>query len=64
MSDSPISIACSECTNQIQRTYEQLQASDALKCPACSRQMNEERAAVMRHVETIRRAMAGVRRRA
>ena len=64
MSESPISIACSECSNQIQKTYEQLQTSEALKCPACGRQMTEERAAVVRHVEAIRRAMAGVRRRA
>ena len=32
-----ISVACSECTNQIQRTCEQLhlQASEPLECPAC-----------------------------
>ena len=64
MSDSLISIACSECSNQIERTYEQLQAREALECPGCGHRMTAERAAVVRHVEMIRMAMAGVRRRA
>ena len=64
MSDSPISIACSECSNQVAKTYEQLQASEALECPACGHNMTAERTAVVRHVETIRKAIAGVRRRA
>ena len=59
-----ISIACSECTNQIKRTYDQLKDSEALECPACGHHMTTERAAVARHVEMIRMAMAGVRRRA
>ena len=59
-----ISIACSECSNQIEKTYEQLVANEALECPACGHHMIAERTAVVRHIETIRGAMAGVRRRA
>ena len=60
MSDSPISIACSNCTNQIQRTYEQLKADGALECPACGHKMTAERSAVVQHVEAIRDAVAAV----
>jgi len=35
MSDSPIPIACTECSNQIRKTFEQLVANEALECPAC-----------------------------
>ena len=63
MSDTPIPIACSECTNQTAKTYEWLQEHEALQCPACGHRMTAERAAVVRHIETIRRAMAGVQRR-
>ena len=62
--DDPISIACSECSNQIKKTYGQMLANEALVCPACGHHMTAERAAVVRHIETIRRAMAGVLRRA
>ena len=57
-----ISIACSECSNQIEKTYEHLVANETLDCPTCGHQMMAERAAVVRHIATIRRAMAGVRR--
>ena len=57
-----ISIACSECSNQVEKTYEQLVATEALDCPACGHHMTAERAAVVRHIAMIRRAMAGVRR--
>jgi len=60
MSDSPIPIACTECSNQIRKTFEQLVANEALECPACGHRMRAERAAVVHHIETIRRAMAGV----
>jgi DNA-directed RNA polymerase subunit RPC12/RpoP len=62
--DDPISIACGECSNQIEKTYEQLVTNEALECPACGHHMTAERAAVVRHIAAIRRAMAGVRRRA
>ena len=62
MSDSPISIACSECTNQIDRTYEQLRASEVLKCPACGHQMTAERAAVVRYIECVRNTIAAIAR--
>jgi len=55
-----ISIACSKCTNQIERTYESLRENEGLTCPACGHAMAAERAAVVRHVETIRRTIAGI----
>jgi DNA-directed RNA polymerase subunit RPC12/RpoP len=61
--DDPIPIACPECTNQIKKTYDQLKASEALACPACGHNMTAARTAVLRHIETIRTAMAGVRSR-
>ena len=62
MSDdsSLIPIACSECTNQIERTYTALRESEALTCPACGHAMKAERAAVVGHIESIRRTIASV----
>jgi DNA-directed RNA polymerase subunit RPC12/RpoP len=60
MSDTPIPIACSECSNQVEHTYEELKASTGLECPACGHQMAAERAAVVRHVQTVRDSIAAV----
>jgi len=60
MSDSPISIACSACTNQVAKTYEWLRANDLLECPVCGHHMTRERAAVVQHVETIRSKIGAV----
>jgi DNA-directed RNA polymerase subunit RPC12/RpoP len=59
---NPISFACSECTNQIEKTYEWLRENEGLACPACGHSMAAERAAVVRHVETIRSTIATIRR--
>jgi DNA-directed RNA polymerase subunit RPC12/RpoP len=63
MSDSPIPVACTECSNQVQKTYEELVTNQTLQCPACGHRMTAERVAVVRHIETITRAMAGVQHR-
>jgi DNA-directed RNA polymerase subunit RPC12/RpoP len=62
MSDRPISIACSECTNQTAKTYEWLRANESLKCPACGHLMAAERAAVIRHIESVRNTIAAIAR--
>jgi transposase len=56
----PISIACSECTNQIERTYESLRDNETLTCPVCDHQMAAERAAIIQHIETIRNTIAAI----
>jgi DNA-directed RNA polymerase subunit RPC12/RpoP len=58
----PIRIACSECTNQVEKTYEWLRENEALTCPVCGHPMAAERAAVVRHVETIRSTIAAIAR--
>jgi len=60
MSDTPISIACSECTNQIAKTYEWLREHELLECPTCGHSMKAERAAVLGHIEAIRSTIASV----
>jgi DNA-directed RNA polymerase subunit RPC12/RpoP len=60
MSDTPIPIACTECSNQVARTYEQLRENGALQCPACGHAMAAERAAVIHHIEAIRSVIATV----
>jgi len=60
MSDTPIPIACSECTNQTAKTYEWLRDHELLECPACGHPMRAERAAVVGHIESIRSAIASV----
>jgi DNA-directed RNA polymerase subunit RPC12/RpoP len=62
MSDSPIPIACAECTSQIAKTYEWLRVNESLQCPACGHHMGAERAAVVQHVEAIRSAIAAIAR--
>jgi len=59
---SPISVACSKCANQIEKTYEWLRENESLVCPVCGHQMAAERAAVVRHVETIRSTIAAIAR--
>ena len=51
--NAAISIACSECTNQVQQTYEWLLANE-LKCPACGHIMVNESKAVTRYIRNIR----------
>jgi hypothetical protein len=60
MSDTPISIACSECTHQIAKTYKWLREHELLECPACGHPMKAECAAVMGHIEAIRSTIASV----
>jgi predicted RNA-binding Zn-ribbon protein involved in translation (DUF1610 family) len=45
--DSATPIACSECSNQIERSYRSLRDEESLVCPACGHSMKAERAAVM-----------------
>ena len=60
--DSITPIACSECSNQIEKTYQSLRDEDSLVCPACGHSMKAERAAVVEHIESIRNAIASVAR--
>jgi hypothetical protein len=59
--NAPISIACCECTNQVQKTYEWLLANE-LKCPACGHVMVDESKAVTRYIRKIRERISGVGR--
>jgi DNA-directed RNA polymerase subunit RPC12/RpoP len=59
--EASIPIACTECSNQVGKTYEWL-AGNALECPVCGHKMTTERAAVLLHVETIRKAIAEIAR--
>ena len=59
--DAPISIACTECSNQVGKTYEWL-LGNPLKCPACGHEMKAERMAVLDHVGTIRSTIAEIAR--
>jgi ribosomal protein S27E len=58
-----IAIACSECTNQLQKTYEWLLVNE-LKCPACGHVMVDESKAVTRYIREVREKLseAGARR--
>jgi len=58
----PIPVACPEYTNQVEKTYEWLRENESLSCPVCGHPMAAERAAVVRHVETIRRTIAVIAR--
>jgi len=60
--DSKILIACGECSNRLEDSFEQLRESAALLCPVCGHDMKRERAAVLEHIETIRKAIAEVGR--
>lgn len=59
--EASIPIACTECSNQVGKTYEWL-AGNPLECPVCGHKMTTERAAVLLHVETIRKAIAEIAR--
>jgi DNA-directed RNA polymerase subunit RPC12/RpoP len=59
--DAPIPIACTECSNQVGKTYEWL-TGNPLECPVCGHKMTAERAAVLQHVEAIRKAIAAIAR--
>jgi Zn finger protein HypA/HybF involved in hydrogenase expression len=61
--NEPIAIACSECTNQVQKTYEWLLENE-LKCPACGHVMVDESKAVTSYIRQVRAKLseAGVRR--
>lgn len=56
-SDKPISIACVKCHNQVQKSFQWLSDNAVLECPHCGRNMADERAAVIEHVESIRRVI-------
>jgi hypothetical protein len=56
--DKPIPIACTNCHNQVEKTFQWLSDNDGLECPSCRRSMAEERAAVLRHVQGIRKVIA------
>jgi len=60
--DAPISIACTNCHNQLEKTREWLRANEELelRCPTCGHSMTSERAAVIRHIEAIRKAIAEI----
>lgn len=58
--DQPIAIACPICHRQVEKTLDWLRANEQLACPSCGHGMAAGRAAVMRHIETVRRAMAEV----
>lgn len=60
--DEPILIACGECSNRRDASYQQLRDAAALLCPVCGHDMKRERAAVLEHIEAIRKAIAEVRR--
>jgi DNA-directed RNA polymerase subunit RPC12/RpoP len=56
--EEPILIACGECTSRVEKTFRWLSENRLLECPVCGRNMGDERAAVVDHVETIRRTIA------
>jgi hypothetical protein len=56
--DKPIPIACTNCHNQVEKTFQWLSDNDRLECPSCHRNMADERAAVLRHVQGIRKVIA------
>ena len=58
--DAPISIACTSCHNQVEKTREWLRANEEFKCPTCGHSMKSERAAVIRHIEAIQTAIAEI----
>jgi len=58
--DAPISIACTNCHNQVEKTREWLHANEEFKCPTCGHSMRSERAAVVRHIEAIQKAIAEI----
>jgi NAD-dependent SIR2 family protein deacetylase len=57
-SDKPIPIACAQCHNQVEKTFQWLSDNELLECPSCRRNMASERAAVIQHVRTIRKTIA------
>jgi hypothetical protein len=57
-SDTPIPIACGSCRNQVEKSYRWLSDNDRLECPSCHRNMADERAAVLRYVQGIRKVIA------
>jgi len=57
--NAPISIACSECTNQVPKTYEWLLVNE-LKCPACGHVMVDESNAVTRFIRDVREKLTEV----
>lgn len=59
--EPPIPIACTECSNQVGKTYEWL-LGNPLECPACGHKMAAERSAVLDHVGMIRKAIASIAR--
>ncbi len=54
--DTPVLMACVECTNRVETTYASLREAVPLTCPACGRAMADECAAVLQHIDSIRRA--------
>ena len=58
MSDDPILIICTKCSNRVEKTYESLHANADLQCPVCGHNMADERAAVLAHVDRIRQTIA------
>jgi Zn ribbon nucleic-acid-binding protein len=56
--DAPIPIACTKCRHQVEKTFAWLSDNELLECPACHHDMAGERAAVVEHVRSIRKAIA------
>ena len=56
---APISIACSECTNQMRQTFEWLLVNE-LKCPACGHVMVDESNAVTKFIRDVREKLSEV----